>query len=302
MPSADLEPAWPTPPDFTALQAGQKPVAAARISASSFQPTDGDKSQASVAHQRLWRRARWSPDGTHVLAQTESHELDLFALSDDCSSDITLKHLFRTSSPTTLLDFIWYPFAEYAQPTTWCFLFSSKDVPIKLIDAYKGTTRATYAIVDHIERVIGPHALSFSPDGTHIYCGHGNALSIFATGRPGNQTCSTLPLMPNRAAGTSGRTDLQKGIVSTLATTISYAQERQADGHSIGDMIAVGTFAGTIGIYSRPANAQPGQWTVKKSCAATDLCVAGWVEIEGSGISQVRQSSRYEVWPLLLLY
>lgn len=247
-----------------------------------------------------------SPDGTHLLAQTEAHQLDLFCLIDEASQEDLkaatscelhenlLAHVFRIHAPSPLLDWTWYPFARHDDPASWCFAFSARDVPIRLIDGYTGATRATYGIEDHVERFVGCHALAFSTDGRTLYGGHVRSVSIFDITHPGTNTCASLPLVPTKATSSD---DLQSGIVSTLVVAPHFATavvadegtEAEAAGPD-GELVAVGTFAGTVGIYRRQAyRLPPGKWVRGKAPRhSSELCLAGWCEDEGSGITQVR--------------
>lgn len=238
-----------------------------------------------------------SPDGTHVLAQTEAHELDVFCLTDGswaAGDDATaspaslprapeLHHVFRLASPTTILDYAWYPYARYDDPTSWCFIYSAPSIPAKLIDAYDGSVRASYGFENHIEQFIGSQAMAFSLDGSNLFCGVETSLACFAMVRPGTNTCSTLSLLPTRRA--QGK-HFQRGVISSIAVGPSYAASFAAGG----ELIAVGTFAGTVGIYARAGDAAPGEWTAagRKPSVAHELCLAGWVEEEGTGVTQVR--------------
>lgn len=308
-------PGWPTPPTYR-FDASRKPGPLYHARASDFaapaSPTTVSKGKSkangnSDEQQDFWRRAKWSPDGSHLLAQTESHHLDLFRLvSSSSSSDAdeatsaasaststpsktpsyTLQHLLRISSPTPLLTYTWYPFAHPSQPASWCFAFSSRDVPVRLVDAYTGKTRATYGIEDHVERFVGPHALAFTPDGASLLCGHGSSLSIFDVTKPGTNTCATMPLVPMRRAVGA---EVQRGVVAEVAVAGHHAGSEGGE-----QLVAVGTFAGTVGIYQRGAGAPSGRWndSAKTPKVASSLCLAGWREEEGVGVVQVSEAAR----------
>ncbi|PWN22383.1 hypothetical protein BCV69DRAFT_297674 [Microstroma glucosiphilum] len=290
---------WPEPPRFR-FSPKEPPRPIHQLSASKFIPRqDKTEARGALPSQRFWRRAQWSPDGTHLLAQTEAHELDLFSLTEGSSAAIDdqsqatgpsssdsqkygLQHVFRIASPTTILDYGWYPFARYDDPTSWCFIYSSTSIPSKLIDAYNGSVRATYGFENHIEQFIGPQAMAFSMDGSSLYCGVEASLACFAMVRPGTNTCSTLPLLPNRRA--QGK-HFQRGVISSIVVGPAYAPSASAGG----ELIVVGTFAGTVGIYERAGDAAPGEWTAagRKVKVAHELCLAGWIEEEGTGVTQL---------------
>lgn len=239
--------------------------------------------------QRLWRQAKWSPDGSHLLAQTEGHELDLFRLESSarvasgpsCKPPpaSTLTHVLRIKAPTPLLSWDWYTFARANEPSTWCFALSARDVPIRLIDAATGITRATYGIENHVERFVGSQAIAFGVDGINLYAGHETSISIFDVTRAGTNTCTTVPFTPTRK---SICTEDQKGIVSCLVVAVNFISEQP------GELLAAGTHAGCVGIYYRPSNASPGEWDVsRRPQVARQLCLGGWKEAHGSGITQV---------------
>jgi hypothetical protein len=57
---------------------------------------------------------------------------------DTREGNFELIKVYSIRSPTTLLALEWYPFARYDDATSWCFVMSSRDVPVRLIDAYQG--------------------------------------------------------------------------------------------------------------------------------------------------------------------
>ena len=77
--------------------------------------------------QNFARTARWSPDGSVFLAQSENRSLQLF------NSTSTL-----FPQPAPILDFLWYPAATPHDPASFCFLSSVRECPVKLIDASDG--------------------------------------------------------------------------------------------------------------------------------------------------------------------
>lgn len=119
-------------------------------------------------------------------------------------------------------------------------------------------------------------------------------MSIFDITHPGTNTCASLPLVPTKATSSD---HLQSGIVSSLAVAPHFATavvadegtEAEAAGPD-GELVAVGTFAGTVGIYRREAyRLPPGKWVRGRTPRySSELCLAGWCEDEGSGIMQVR--------------
>lgn len=236
-----------------------------------------------------------SPDGTHLLAQSDDHHIDIFvyqadvvkdggsgSASTESSAGPGLTHVFSLRAPSTLLAAEWYPFAQYGVPATWCFVFSARDVPTRLVDAYSGQTRATYGILDHTERFVGPQALAFNLLGTQLYCAHDARITTFELTQPGiNTYIASMALRPSRRlAKAAGAGTGQRGAVSCLAPAPDYVT---GSGH---ELLAVGTFAGTIGIY-RMDGASGNDGSVDDSVAEA-CCIAGWKEAAEAGVAQVR--------------
>ncbi|PWN34435.1 WD40 repeat-like protein [Meira miltonrushii] len=216
----------------------------------------------------FWRNIAWSPDGTHLLGQSDDHHLNLFRLDDD-----KLEYVFSVHAPTTLLSFAWYPFARQDDPQTWCFAIGARDVTIKLIDAYQGRTRATYGIIDHTERFKGPQSMAFSLDGTKLYCAHDSFLSIASLDKPGVYSHTSIRLTPSPRATRKGKAAAgQKGVISTITVTSDHLTG------STNDLVAIGTFAGTVGIYQIKGEA---------ITDAEQLCLLGWKEEGSNGIAQI---------------
>ncbi|KAK7684384.1 hypothetical protein QCA50_012331 [Cerrena zonata] len=118
------------------------------------------------------------------------------------------KAWFPQAAP--VLDFAWYPAATPNDPASYCFVTSVRECPVKLLDASDGRLRASYRIVDHRERHIAPHALSFNPLANRLYCGFEDAIEVFDLHAPGEGTrLHTTPTKKSK--------DGLKGIISTLA-------------------------------------------------------------------------------------
>ncbi|CAD6901480.1 unnamed protein product [Tilletia controversa] len=84
-----------------------------------------------IVRRTFWRRAKWSPDGSHVLLQGEQHSLQTMRLSypsaspssdldDDDEGRIKLEPgslpIYRAPAP--LLDTVWYPYASSPSSST----------------------------------------------------------------------------------------------------------------------------------------------------------------------------------------
>lgn len=81
-------------------------------------------------------------------------------------------------------------------PETCVFATTCGRDSIRLIDAYTGTTRATYRTFDHVERMTTAHSICFSPDGSRIYAGYEKMIRIFRTAVPGS-SCDEVSFYGN---------------------------------------------------------------------------------------------------------
>ncbi|PWN92465.1 hypothetical protein FA10DRAFT_300947 [Acaromyces ingoldii] len=248
----------------------------------------------------FWRRVVWSCDGTHLLCQSEDHHIDLFCVSlpseqpssDDggatsASQAPSWSHTLTVRAPSPILAVEWYPLSTHAEPWTWCFAMSCRDVPVKLVDATTGQTRATYGIIDHVERFLSPLSLAFDLTGTLLYCGLKDAVAVFALAQPGNEPLEMLHLGPTGGWGASRAG--QRGLVSCLAVLAEggdYQQQQQryddngegANGTGTGELLAVGTLSGTVALYRLDA----------RGCDSLhEGLVCAWKDDDSRGLSQL---------------
>ncbi|KAI0048834.1 hypothetical protein FA95DRAFT_1678043 [Auriscalpium vulgare] len=165
------------------------------------------------------RSAKWCPDGSLALAHCENRAMQYLDLPPELL-DLTLVQAstpalrsFPQAAP--VLDFAWYPRATPRDPSSFCFVASVKETPVKLLDASDGRLRASYKIVDHRERQVAPHSLAFNNSASKLYCGFEDAIEIFDLNYPGAGT--RLATTPSRKSK-----DGLKGIVSALAFCPSY--------------------------------------------------------------------------------
>ncbi|KAF6767662.1 WD40-repeat-containing domain protein [Kalmanozyma brasiliensis GHG001] len=247
------------------------------------------------ASNDFYRRACWAPDGSALLALTESQQKHVIG----CSSAGSLEPCVSLNSPSPLLDAIWYPVPALEEPTaehhpdgqgaalsaTWCFAESHRDLPTRLTSSRDGSSRANYSIMNHVEKFVGPHSLVFSPDLSRLYCGLYSALAVFPLSRPGLNTHSLIPL-------TSGKRSVggQRGIVSALAAAAHPSEPSQ-------ELVAVGTFSGNVAVYGFDPTTfpEPTEHTAVQTTPGDDgeplaqsSCLAGWREVEGDGITQLK--------------
>ncbi|KAH8925077.1 WD40 repeat-like protein [Atractiella rhizophila] len=191
---------------------------------------------ASAPARNFWRSAKWCPDGQSILAQQEDSCICLFQLPtfDDSAKrnivELAPHSTLRAPSPVTSYE--WYPFARAEDPGTYCYARGVANSSVELRDGTTGALRASYSIIDHVERFVSPHSLAFSPDGTRLYCGHSHAIDVFSLSSPGatSERVFTSPSKKSREG--------QKGIISSLAfspLSPSY--------------LAAGSYSGSIGLY-----------------------------------------------------
>ncbi|KAN0125744.1 WD40 repeat-like protein [Russula decolorans] len=193
-------------------------------------PTFDISKQPTLAHdahlpsdphfqENFARSAKWCPDGSLALAHCENRSLQYLDLPQDFLNvslpqsalapfDPPKTGIFPRAAP--ILDFIWYPRATPRDASAFCFVASVRESPVQLLDASDGRLRASYKIVDHRERHIGPHSLSFNSSADKLYCGFEGAIEVFDLDYPGEGTrLLTTPSKKSR--------DGLKGIISALA-------------------------------------------------------------------------------------
>jgi telomerase Cajal body protein 1 len=120
---------------------------------------------------------------------------------------------------------------------TCCFLISTKDHPVRLIDSCTGKLRATYSTKDAADETKAPLCARFSLDGLKVYCGFENSIQIFDTGMPGTD-CDLVKLTPTRKSR-----DGIKGLI----TDVSFNPDQSG-------MYAVSSYSGQIGILDERSN------------------------------------------------
>ncbi|KAJ6483554.1 hypothetical protein C8R47DRAFT_1132560 [Mycena vitilis] len=189
------------------------------------------------------RSAKWCSDGSVALVQCEHREFRILA-SKSFEGDPGGEPLMRRlPQPAPILEYAWYPTASSADPASFCFVASVRETPVKLLDASDGRLRASYPIVDHRERQIAPHSLTFNLSATKLYCGFEDAIEVFDIGRPGEGT--RLPTSPSKKSR-----DGLKGIISALAFSPSY----ESDLYAAGSLAAI---PGNIALFAETDGAVP---------------------------------------------
>eukprot|EP00043_Microstomoeca_roanoka_P005942 m.59045 g.59045 ORF g.59045 m.59045 type:complete len:518 (-) comp13201_c1_seq1:229-1782(-) len=123
-------------------------------------------------------------------------------------------------------DYCWLPTMSSYDPSTCLLASSSRDHPTHVWDAFTGELRGTYRSYDQYDEIAAATALSFTPDGSRLYCGLKNAVHVFDTERPGRDYL-TRDLTKHGL----------KGIVSSLAFPLE------------GNMYATGFYNGGVSVF-----------------------------------------------------
>ncbi|KAI8977912.1 WD40-repeat-containing domain protein [Pilobolus umbonatus] len=189
-----------------------------------------------------FRNAKWSPDGSCLLTNSADNIIRLFQLPSDIYEDShELSHpwtpTFAIREGEAINDFAWFPFMSSQDPSTCCFLTSVRDHPVRLWDLNTGTVRASYSVVDHCEKFIGPNVITFNLDGSKLYCGYENMIEIFDTNSGGSSSVK-VPTIPKRRSKKG-----QKGIISCIDFSPDHS-----------GLYAAGSYSQSIGLYDESVN------------------------------------------------
>ncbi|CUA67925.1 hypothetical protein RSOLAG22IIIB_13579 [Rhizoctonia solani] len=189
----------------------------------------------------FFRNVQWCADGSSLLGVTERASLEVLDLTNQANT-VELKHRVSLPQPAPILSTAWFPTASSLDPASYCFVAATRDAPIKLFDASDGRVRASYKIIDHRERFIAPHSMAFNMYMNRLYCGFEDAIEVFDVHYPGEGTrLHTVPTKKSR--------DGIRGIISSLAFAPDWT-----------GTYAVGTFSGTIALYTEDTGAQVQNW------------------------------------------
>jgi len=88
---------------------------------------------------------RWSPDGTCILTCDDENTLKLFELPSESTETVkgAWQPVLQAKEGETIYDYCWYPWMTSSDPTSCCFVSSSRDHPLHLFDAFTGRFYAT---------------------------------------------------------------------------------------------------------------------------------------------------------------
>jgi WD40 repeat protein len=133
------------------------------------------------------KSVQFSPDGHHLLSTTESNEAIVCAVSaeavhlngfympntpknDSDSSGLKLEKLIRVGE--AIHDAKWYPHMRLDDPSTHCFVTTSRDHPILLWDVASSSVRCSYSGYDHVDELDSAVCLTFNASGDKLYAGY----------------------------------------------------------------------------------------------------------------------------------
>lgn len=191
----------------------------------------------SAGPNNCLKGVKWAPDGSCLLTASEDQRLRIFELPGEVGAatggaDTELQSVVDVHEGGAIYDYCWYPAMSSAEPSSCCFLATSRDHPIHLWDAYTGQLRASYSAYDHLDEVVSAHSVCFDPSGARAYCGFERAIRIFDVSRPGRE-CELRRTSPTRKSR-----DGLRGIISCFAFAPDYS-----------GLYAAGSYTGTIGLY-----------------------------------------------------
>ncbi|KAH9975579.1 WD40-repeat-containing domain protein [Lactifluus volemus] len=217
------------------------------------------------------RSVKWCPDGSLALAHCENRSLQYLDIPQELSNstspesalapfDPPKKSLFQQATP--VLDFVWFPRATPRDVSSFCFVASVRESPVRLLDGSDGRLRASYKIVDHRERQIGPHSLSFNFSADKLYCGFDDAIEVFDLNYPGEGTrLATTPSKKSR--------DGLKGIISALAFCPSYDPSYRL--YAAGSLSPSSRNSANIALFDEDTGEKPVGWVGNIKAGVTQL-------------------------------
>ena len=233
--------------------------------------------QVSQYNKDYYKSCIWSPDGSCLLSNASTDDLDLCFFDESWFYTATEFKLARTwKLAASCYDYCFYPLMTSQDHASCCFITAIKDSPVQLWDVITGRLRASYIAPDHVEVIRAPNSIAFNLDGSKIFCGYTNRINVFSTGIPGSNSAKVATTTCRKAK------DGLKGIISSISFNPDHS-----------GIFAVGSFSGEIGIYD------------ERDCSLLDLkyLETGVSQIEFSKngklmISASRKSNEILVWDL----
>ena len=160
---------------------------------SRFERMPCDEKYSIRSKDEFVKGLQWSPDGSCLLAATESNRLVLYdsnvTMVDENRYYVNENATTSTSNPESfggsglveslnvsagesVYDFKWYPYMNSQNPTTSCYITSCRDHPIHLWDAKMGDVRCSYRGFNHLDELEAANSISFNLTGDRIYAGY----------------------------------------------------------------------------------------------------------------------------------
>ena len=138
-----------------------------------------------------------------LLSTSQPNTVHLFSVSADSinsnryyvkssiekvSVSSVIKPVASRFSSEAIYDTAWYPFQNPNDPITCCFLTTSKDQPIHLIDQHSMTSRCSYRCYDQMDEIESASCLAFNSHGDKLYAGSKSMVRCFDISRPGRDS------------------------------------------------------------------------------------------------------------------
>lgn len=199
-----------------------------------------------VGESNFFRDAKFSCDGTTIVAHTEDQFLRTFILPvdllDECDGPHSLTTYSTLASPSTLQSYVLYPAFNLQDTSTTLVLSAAKDLPITLRNALDyDTIHGHYVFENPLrEQYLLSYSLAFSTYGSHFIAGGANRLAIFDTSRPGE-----CPLFTFKTGYNWKERKFCGKVAQSLTGAVS-SLSMSTDG-----ILAAGTFSRNIGLYSQ---------------------------------------------------
>ncbi|KAI8060117.1 WD40-repeat-containing domain protein [Gongronella butleri] len=225
--------------------------------------TDTQFNDSNARANNFFKVAKWSPDGACLLTNSEDRVVRVFEVPqhvfedpDSSPASTTTLHASQCIDyAESVCDIAWYPGMTVQDTSTCCFLTSVRDHPVQLWDAMTGNLRASYGVIDHQERFIGPNVVTFNQDGSSIYCGYENMIEVFDLHASSSTASSKYPTTPNRKS----RRGL-KGLVSC----IDFNPDKSG-------LYAAGSYSQAIGLFDERNHEMCAKYTIDKGSGVTQV-------------------------------
>lgn len=170
------------------------------------------------------RSCKWSPNGEWLVTDSEDRIARIFNYLDGNLNEVT-----QAPHGGLIHDIQWHPYQSI-------FACTSKEQPIHCWNT-DGKLVASFRGINSADELTSAYSLSFSLDGNSFFAGYCNYLRIFDMSRPGQQVDEIKTFTKN------GIDTGQRGILSTITACPTF-----------NGVYAVGSFCGTIGLYSLQTN------------------------------------------------